>query len=506
MNLAMKESGLRFMELELDAKALYDVVLTRDRRFDGRFFVAVRSTGIYCRPVCTVRPPRFENCTFHPTAASAEHAGFRPCLRCRPELAPGSSAPVDAVSRLAGLAIRRIEDGALTQMNLDELASEFGVTSRHLRRAIRNEAGLSPIELAQTARLLTAKQLLMDTTMSVTDVAYSSGFDSLRRFNATFKARYRLTPTSIRKSARIWQAGEADAYGFDLSVRPPFDWNAILSFLRLRVIPGIEQVQDLWYRRTVHVGNCHGWIAIGPGRSSHTVRLMVSTQLGPVLAKVLASVKAMLDARADPAAVSDRFSTDPLLAPLVKRWPGHRVPGTFNGFECALRAIVGQQITVRSAITLLGRLVVRYGKPITSPFEALTHSFPSPDAIVSVNTSQLQQIGLTTSRAETVRSLAKAVADGHLILEAGADPDRVRDALLDLPGIGEWTAEYILMRGIGWPDAFPVNDVGLRKASGLTPRLLRDRAEQWRPWRSYATVLLWQSLNASDELNNGADQ
>jgi len=249
----------------IGARELYDAVLTRDRRFDGRMFVGVRSTRIYCRPICTVRPPRFENCSFYRQAATAEAAGFRPCLRCRPELAPGSTAPVDAVSRLAALAIRRIEDGALSELNLDELAAEFGVTARHLRRAIRQEAGLTPVELAQTQRLLSAKQLLTDTKMTVTEAAFAAGFESLRRFNTAFKQRYRLTPTSLRRSAAANKVEVDDAYRFNLGVRPPFDLAPLLAFWETRATPGVEQVADGWYRRTAVVGDRTGWAASALG-------------------------------------------------------------------------------------------------------------------------------------------------------------------------------------------------------------------------------------------------
>ncbi|MDB5387773.1 MAG: adenosine deaminase [Planctomycetaceae bacterium] len=479
---------------DIGPRALYEAVLTRDRRFDGRMFVGVSSTRIYCRPICTVRPPRFENCTFYRTAAAAEAAGFRPCLRCRPELAPGSSAPVDAVPRLAALAIRRIEDGALSGLSLDELAAEFGVTARHLRRSIRQEAGLSPIDLAQTQRLLLAKQLLTDTDMTITEAAFSAGFESLRRFNAAFKERYRLTPTSLRKSADAAQGNLNDVYSFNLAVRPPFDLNPLLAFWAARATPGVEQVADGWYRRTAVVGHRTGWVAVGPGRRDHTVQVFVSTGLGPVLASVLSRLKAMLDVRADPVAVAERLGADPLLAPLFDRLPGPRVPGAFDGFECGVRAILGQQVSVRAATTVAGRFAARFGLACATPYGSLTTAFPFPESLAAASVVELQGLGLTTRRAETVKCFAVAVANGQIRLEPGADPDRVRAGLLALPGIGAWTAEYLLMRAVGWPDAFPVEDLGLLKATGLSRAELRIRADRWRPWRSYAAVLLWHSL------------
>ena len=313
--------------LGLSARSLYDALLTRDRRFDGRMFVGVSSTRIYCRPICTVRPPRFENCSFYRTAAAAEQAGFRPCLRCRPELAPGSSAPVDAVSRLAALAIRRIEDGALSALGIEGLAAEFGVTARHLRRAIRREAGLTPVALAQTQRLLLAKQLLTDTRMTVTEAAFAAGFSSLRRFNAAFETRYRLTPSSLRRSSlrpssAAAETGDADAYRFDLAVRPPFDLAALLAFWQPRATPGVEQVADGWYRRSVRIGDRAGWVAIGPARKNHTVQVCISPGLGRSLGSVLCRLKAMLDVRADPERVAQRLANDPLLAPLLEARAG----------------------------------------------------------------------------------------------------------------------------------------------------------------------------------------
>ncbi len=491
----------------IGARELYNAILTRDRRFDGRLFVGVSSTRIYCRPICTVRPPRFENCSFYRTAAAAEGAGFRPCLRCRPELAPGSMAPVDAVPRLAALAIRRIEDGALSELGLDALAAEFGVTTRHLRRAIRQEAGLSPVELAQTQRLLAAKQLLTDTRMTVTEAAFAAGFKSLRRFNTAFKQRYRLSPTSLRQSADARNVDIDDAYCFNLAVRPPFDLAPLLAFWEARATAGVEQVTEGWYRRTAVVGDRAGWVAVGPGRKAHTVQAFVSTGLGPALPSVLSRLKAMLDVRADPVGVAERLSKDPLLAPLLERWPGTRLPGTFDGFECGVRAILGQQISVRAATTLAGRLACRFGRAHSTPYGALTTAFPSSQSLASASVAELQALGLTARRAETVKCFAIAVADGTVHLDPGADPDRARAGLLALPGIGEWTAEYLLLRAIGWPDAFPASDLGLVNASGLSPAKLRIRAERWRPWRGYAAVLLWQSLGGACDrgLNGGIE-
>ncbi|HEX5497819.1 MAG TPA: AlkA N-terminal domain-containing protein, partial [Thermomicrobiales bacterium] len=353
------------------------------------------------------------------------------------------------------------------------MAAEFGVTARHLRRAIRQEAGLTPVELAQTQRLLLAKQLLTDTHMTVTEAAFAAGFESLRRFNAAFKQRYRLTPTSLRRSAGAAQPEADDAYHFNLAVRPPFDLTPSLTFWETRAVPGVEQVAGGWYRRTVAIGERAGWVAVGAGRKDHAVQVFVSTGLGPVLPAVLSRLKAMLDVRADPVGVAERLADDPLLAPLFERWPGPRVPGTFDGFECGIRAILGQQISVRAATTLAGRLVNRFGRASSAPCGALATAFPSPESLATASIADLQSLGLTARRAETVKRFAIAAADGKVRLDPGADPDRVRAALLELPGVGEWTVEYLLLRAVGWPDAFPAGDLGLLKASGLSAAELR---------------------------------
>lgn len=480
------------MTRELDNRTLYEALRTRDRRFDGRFFVAVRSTRIYCRPVCTVRPPKFENCSFLSTAAACEQAGYRPCLRCRPELAPGTIAPVDAVSRLASLAVRRIEDGALSGRGLEELATEFGITGRHLRRVLCTETGQSPLELAQTQRLLLSKQLLTDTQMNVTDVAFAAGFESLRRFNHAFKTRYRLTPTALRRIRE--KLPDEDAYVFELAIRPPFDQTSLLSYSSARATSGVEQVSNNGYQRTVAIGKQTGWIGIEPGTHSHSVRVRISSSLGPALTTVLARLKHMLDTRSDPLEVGRFLSSDPLLAERVRHCPDVRIPGAFDGFECAIRTVLGQQISVRGATTLAGRLANRFGRAIASPIEGLSTLFPTPESLAGASVPELTSLGLTGRRAETIQRMSRAFADGLVRLEPGTDPDVVRAALLELPGIGDWTVEYLLLRACGWPDAFPAGDLGLQKVLKLSAARLRERAERWRPWRGHAAMLLWRSL------------
>ena len=487
--------------LDLDPRSLYQIFLARDRRFDGRVFAAVRSTGIYCRPVCTVRPPKFENCSFHFSPAACEQAGYRPCLRCRPELAPGtvarssvapgSVAPVDATARLAGLAVRRIEDGALSKLSLEQLADEFGVTSRHLRRAVSQETGTSPIELATTQRLLLAKQLLTDTSMKVIDVAMSAGFESLRRFNDAFKSRYRLTPSELRRSQP--EQLEQSAYSFEISVRPPFSWEFLVKFWSSRLIPHVESIVDNVYYRSVLIGEHRGWISVGPSDKPCTCRLRISSELSSELNSVMARVKNMIDSRADPSEIVRHLGGCSLLKPKLARVPGLRLPGAFDGFECGVRTIVGQQISVKAATTVAGRIADRFGEPTIDFPPSLTRTFPLPSTLATISKRDLMAVGLTARRAETIQQFALSYAENTIRLEPGSDPDRLRESFVELPGIGPWTAEYLLMRATSWPDAFPSSDLGIVKATGLSGKRLIERAEKWRPWRSYATILLWQA-------------
>jgi AraC family transcriptional regulator of adaptative response / DNA-3-methyladenine glycosylase II len=343
-----------------------------------------------------------------------------------------------------------------------------------------------------------AKQLLTDTPMTVTEVAFAAGFQSLRRFNAAFKTHYRLAPTSLRKQVSQTLKNGEDAYGFDLAVRSPFELTPFLDYWRRRGIPRVECVSVARYRRTVLLGGCTGWLGIDPGRKPHTIRVLVSTSLGPVLPRVLTRVKAMLDLRADPVEIVKRFSGDPLLATHLVSRPWLRVPGAFDGFECGIRTILGQQVSVLAATTIAGRMAQRFGVVDAALPDGVTTYFPTPETLANAGVEQLRSLGLTSRRAETVRAFAKAVHDGSVRLEHGADPDRTRAQLVALPGIGDWTAEYILMRAVGWPDGFPSGDLGLVKASGLTSKELHARSDCWRPWRSYAAILLWMSLSTAE--------
>ncbi len=476
----------------LDSVTCYRALRARDARFDGRFFVAVLSTRIYCRPVCTVKPPKFENCRFYPSAAAAEVAGYRPCLRCRPELAPGN-ASVDATTRVAQAAASLIEDRALDSDRLIGVASSLGITDRHLRRVFGAEFGVSPVEFAQTQRLLLAKRLLTDTSLPVTEVAFASGFGSLRRFNALFRERYRLQPGQLRRRANDKEMPVADALSFELSFRPPYDWPAMRTFLGARAVAGVEIFDGLCYRRTVRVaseGKDHlGWVEIGLSPKKPALHVVVSSSLARVLPPLLGRIKALMDLSCNPAEVAS------VLGELAQRRPGMRVPGAFDGFEVAVRAIVGQQVTVVAARTIAGRLAVAIGDPIQTPFETLTTVFPSAARVAGVTVGLIAGLGMPAARARTVIALARAVADGDLILTPHADLDATLERLRRLPGVGEWTAQYIAMRALAWPDAFPHTDLGVMKAlKEKSARRVLEAGEAWRPWRAYAVMQLWHSL------------
>lgn len=480
------------MTVILNADQCYEAVRTRDTRFDGRFFVAVKTTRIYCRPICRVKTPMRKNCQFYSHAAAAEVAGFRPCKRCRPELAPGSSL-MEVSSQLARNAAYQINQDFLSEHSLEELAAKLGVTDRHMRQVFRDEFGVSPVEFWQTQRLLLAKQLLTDSTMSVTDVAMASGFQSLRRFNALLKERYRLTPTELRKQQRKGLPNSFPEFSFRLNYRPPLDWTGLLEFLAQRAIPHVEVVQDGTYFRNVQVkrqGREHtGSIQVSHEPGTNTLAVRLADELMPVCAVVLERVKRLFDLYADPAAIEAALGT------LATGRSGLRVPGSFDGFEMAVRAILGQQVSVAAARTLAGRLTLRFGTPIKTQKDGLTHLFPTAQTIARATVDQIGKLGITGARAKTLIALAQAVAKGDLHLEPGSRMEDVFEQLHKIPGIGEWTVQYIAMRALSWPDAFPHTDLGVKKALGFKhPDRILEHAEQWRPWRAYATLHLWATL------------
>jgi AraC family transcriptional regulator of adaptative response / DNA-3-methyladenine glycosylase II len=482
--------------MDLDDDACFRAISTRDARFDGRLFIAVKSTGIYCRPICPARTPRRENCVFYPTAAAAQEAGFRPCLRCRPETSPELAA-WRGTSNTVSRALALIDSGALDAADVEALADRLGVGERQLRRLFRQHLGASPIAVAQTRRVLLAKQLIHDTHLSMAEVALAAGFGSVRRFNDTFQALFRRPPLSLRRSrAADATADTAGAVVLELAYRPPYDWDAMLGFLAVRAIPGVETVADGRYARTIALGNACGVLTVEPG-SGARVRVAVRFPHLRALPTIIGRVRRVFDLAADPVAIGAQLAQDAQLAPLVAARPGLRVPGAWDGFELAVRAILRQQITVAAATGLAGKLVQAHGALLpasTGIAPGLTHVFPTPDRLV---VADLAALGMPGARAAALRSLAAAVAADPMIFGPRRSLDEAISQLQALPGVGEWTAQYIAMRELREPDAFPASDIGLLRAmagdGGVrpSPAQLLARAEQWRPWRAYAALHLW---------------
>ncbi|MHB1225402.1 MAG: AlkA N-terminal domain-containing protein [Gemmatimonadaceae bacterium] len=479
-----------------DHAALYNALSARDPRFDGVFYVGVTSTGIYCRPVCTARTPKAANCRFFGSAEAAEKERFRPCLRCRPELAPGN-APVDDAQRIAGLIVQRIDEGMLDGgAGVEQIASRFGWSSRQIRRMVHKELGVSPMELVLTRRLLLAKQLLTETTLSISRVASASGFSSLRRFNDAFGGRYGMPPSRFRKAAEVpgETVGSDDALTLQLTYRPPFDWEGTLRFLGTRAMSGVELVTGHAYLRTVRLGDHRGWIEVRHRPERRTLVVGLAHSLTPVLPVLLGRLRHVFDLAARPDVIAGFLSRSAVLADAVARNPGLRVPGAFDGFELAVRAILGQQITVRAATTIAGRLVDAFGEPIATPREGLTRLAPTAARIAAASVDEVASLGISRARAESIIGLAREVAEGRLVLEAGADPERTMARLVRLPGIGAWTAHYIAMRALRWPDAFPKEDVVVRKMlGGVTAAGAEELSRAWSPWRGYAVLHLWRA-------------
>ena len=488
----------------IDEDACYRALCSHDARFDGQFFTAVTSTGIYCRPVCRVRTPRRENCRFFAHAAQAEHAGFRPCLRCRPELAPLDRhwSTEDASTILVQQATLWLDDpqhwqddgGAMGE----RLAARLGVSDRHLRRVFEERLGVSPLQYLLTRKLLTAKQLLADTDLPITQIALASGFGSVRRFNAAFLDHYRLNPTQLRRETapRARDAGQGTCVR--LGYRPPYDVAATLGFFRQRMIEGVAFVDEAQLRlgqtlsMTVGDRTYQGWLLARFDDTRNQLELRVSDGLRDVLPQVIHRLRAALDLDADPGAIAAVLHTP------FPDGDGLRVPGALDGFELAVRAVLGQQITVAAARTLAQRLVNRFGEPIETPFPALTRLFPTPAVLAQAGGDGLGELGIVRQRQAAIVALARGVAEQGLVLNGSADVPATITALKALPGIGDWTAQYIAMRALRWPDAFPAGDVALHKAMGVQearfPAREAEAASQaWKPWRSYAVVRAWSA-------------
>ena len=476
----------------LDRRALDRARRSRDPRFDGKFFIGVTSTGIYCRPICPVRSPKSENVRYFRTAAEAAEAGFRPCLRCRPEAAPGTPAWL-GTSAVVRRAVRLIDGGFLDEAGVEALAARLGIGARHLRRLFLAHVGASPLAMAQTRRLHFAKRLLDDTTLPITGIALAAGFRSVRRFNDAFRATYGRSPRALRSGRRAQVAASTgDDVVLRLAFRPPYDWLQVRNFLATRAIPGLERVDESGYARTVA---CDGGYAVVQVRSlngQNALELRVRGAAPGLLFQLLATARRTFDLAADPADILVAFKRDPLLAPLVRQRPGLRIPGVWDPFECAVRAVIGQQVSVAAGRTIVARLVARLGQPVTGGVDGLTHLFPSPADIASAD---LDGLGLPRARAGALRALGAAVAGG---LDLTGPAEEVIESLAALPGIGAWTAQYVALRALGEPDVLPAADLVLRRAAStnhepLTARELEARAEAWRPWRSYATLHLWRA-------------
>jgi AraC family transcriptional regulator of adaptative response / DNA-3-methyladenine glycosylase II len=478
----------------LDPQTCEQARLTRDARFDGLFFTAVRTTGIYCRPVCPAPTAHARNVEYFPNAAAAANAGYRPCLRCRPEAAPGTPL-TRARSELVAAALRMIEAGALDEASVAQLARRIGVGERHLRRLFVAELGTGPLEIAATRRLLFAKKLLTETSLPITRIAHASGYASLRRLNTASLVGYGRAPSALRRDES--DAPTSSALTLRIPFRAPYDFSALLAFFARRAIPGIENVDAHGYGRRFAFDGKAGTLRVTRMHGADALALHVDHPDTAHLQTICARVRRLFDVDADIAAITAQLARDPRLRAFVRRHPGQRLPGGWDGFEIAVRAVLGQQVSVAAARTLAARLLDRFGVSATLPDGGTIHLFPSAQTLADAD---LMKIGLPRARAQTLNTIARALCDGAVDFR----PEQTLDAFVaswcELPGIGAWTAHYIAMRALGQPDAFPAADLVLRKmlADGGTPlsaRAVESLAERWRPWRAYAVMHLWRNSN-----------
>ena len=473
--------------MDLDTRICSQARLSRDARFDGRFFVGVKSTRIYCRSICPVRTVKEANVRYFPTAAAAAEAGYRSCLRCRPESSPGTPAWL-GTSNTVSRALRLISESALEDESVERLAARVGIGSRQLRRLFMRHLGASPIAVAKTRRLHFAKKLIDETNLSMGQIALAAGFGSVRRFNAAFRQIYQRTPSQIRRLAHLASGQSENEYRFRLHFRPPFHWSALLDFLASRAIPGVESVESSSYLRTIALNDHAGSLRVSLAKEGSALAVHISFPEPRWLFLIIERVRRMFDLAADPIEVVKSLAVDPLLAKRIDAMPGLRVPGCWDGFELAVRAVLGQQVSVAAASTLAGRLVQMFGARVNTS-GPLTHLFPIPEVLAQ---GDLVRIGLPKRRAETIRALARAVSEGRISFSSVTNVEGFQSRLREFSGIGQWTAQYIAMRALGDPDAFPANDLGLlRSASMQSEYELAQRAESWRPWRAYAAMYLW---------------
>ena len=460
---------------------------SKDARFDGLFFTAVRSTGIYCRPVCPAPTPKRSNVVYYPTAAAAIEAGYRPCLRCRPELSPGTNCWGSELAVHRAIAL--IAEGALDEISIEALAIKVGLSGRHLRRVFIEHTGATPMAVHTTRRLLLAKQLLAETSIPMTQVALAAGFKSLRRFNAVFREGCGMPPTAIR---RLRADAPSDSLKLRLAYRPPLDFPLMLAFFSKRIIPGIERVNLDSYERVVGPVSASTWIRVSANPKKPELILEISDTDPRSILNIVRRVRRMFDLDADLAAVHAVLNQEPLLAKAIRERPGLRVPGGWDGFEVAVRAVLGQQVSVAGATTLAQRIVNSYGEQRTDGRPGLDRVFPTPESLID---APLEKAGLTKARAATLRSLAAACLEKRIGFQTGQKLDEFVASFTALPGIGPWTAQYVAMRALSHPDAFLAGDLVVQQVLGQTKRLsIREtelRSQNWRPWRAYAVLHLW---------------
>ncbi|HEX6543660.1 MAG TPA: AlkA N-terminal domain-containing protein [Ktedonobacterales bacterium] len=489
-----------------DFDRCYRAMTSHDARFDGRFFVAVTTTGIYCRPICPAPMPHASHVRFYLCAAAAEAAGFRACRRCHPEASPGS-AEWNARADLVARALRLIADGVADTEGVAGLAQRLSVSVRHLHRELTAEVGVGPLALARTRRAQAARVLIAQTDLPLATIAFTAGFASIRQFNQTMQAAFDCPPSAFRRQPQTEARGEGKL-SLRLSYRPPLDIALLLAYFQRRALLGVEEVSETSYRRTVRLPASRGIVELEPAKKGHAILMQVRLDTLRDLNVLVQRCRHLFDLDAAPMAVVNVLGADSMLAPLVATHPGLRVPGAIDGFEIAVRAILGQQVSVAGARTLVGRLVMAFGEPIEQPQGALTHYFPTPLAIAQAN---LEGYGLTRSRITALQALARSIVERRLVLDRSADWEEAQARLQEIPGIGPWTAAYISMRALGNPDAFPATDLGLRQAfeqqgAAADARLIERRAESWRPWRAYAAQYLWASLPVTQPLRQRLPQ
>jgi len=467
----------------------------RDPRFDGRFFIGVLTTGIYCRPICPVRIPKKENVQLYRSAASAFEAGFRPCLRCRPESSPGTPAWIGSPYKVSK-ALHLIARGNLDRSSVDELAEQLNIGPRQLSRLFQQYVGASPIAVAQTQRLHFAKKLLDETNLPLSQVCFAAGFGSVRRFNAVFQSTYARSPKELRKGVRGAKQAKGEGIGVRLSYRPPLDWKSMLAYLEYRKIPGVEYIdldQNAYYR-TIAIDECVGDICAQFSETEHSVMLQINFPDTRHLYHIVEKVRLLFDLKADSEEIERFLRNDPLLKTVVKKNPGTRVTGCWDGLEVTVRAILGQQVTVKAATTLAGRVAERFGENYKVSSAHLTRVFPSAEKLANAD---LSGMGIVGQRISAIKAVAAKIATGEIVFDGVLETEEFVRRLCEIKGIGDWTAHYVALRVLNDPDAFPYSDLILRRAAvnnqeTLTPKALLQLAEVWRPWRAYAVILLWK--------------